>query len=96
VEQASPFSHRYIIAGDKALPGWPKDPELEKLRLDWLKATNESERIALAAKIQNRAWETVPYVPWGEFYTARANRDDIHGFYSEAPVPIYWGIERKG
>jgi peptide/nickel transport system substrate-binding protein len=95
VEQASPFGHRFIVTGEKAQPGWPDDKKLEELRLAWLSATTEQERLDLAAKIQTRALETVPYVPWGEFYTARANRSEIKGFYSEAPVPVYWGIERK-
>lgn len=94
MEQMSPFSHRYIITGDKAQPGWPSDAELEKLRRAWLAASTDKDRAQLAAQIQRRAREMVPYVPWGQFYTARAHRKDIKGFYSEAPVPIYWGIER--
>lgn len=95
VEHATPFNHRFIITGSKAQPGWPSDEKLEELRVAWLAATTEQDRLDLAAQIQTRAFETVPYVPWGEFYTARANRTDIKGFYSEAPVPVYWGIERK-
>ena len=95
VEQSSPFGHRYLITGDNAAPGWPIDPDLEKLRLNWLAATTDAARTSLAAQIQKRSAEVVPFVPWGEFYTARANREDIKGFFSEAPIPIYWGIERK-
>jgi peptide/nickel transport system substrate-binding protein len=95
VEQDTPFSHRYIITGDKAQPGWPTDPDLEQLRVAWLKAGSDAQRSELARQIQDRSWQVVPFVPWGEFYTARAHRDGITGFYSEAPVPFYWGIERK-
>jgi peptide/nickel transport system substrate-binding protein len=53
--------------GEQAWFGWPKDDQLENLRREWLKATDLEERQAIAAKIQQRAFEVVPYVPTGQF-----------------------------
>lgn len=96
IDAVSPFVHRWIASGQSAEPGWPSDDQIESLRQRWLKAGSEKDRVELAAEIQKRAYEAVPYVPWGQFYTARAHRKDIQGFYGEAPVPIYWGIRRAG
>ena len=49
--------------GDKAWFGWPKDDKIEQLRAQWLKAATLDERKKLAAEIQQRAFETVPYIP---------------------------------
>ncbi|MCF3933385.1 ABC transporter substrate-binding protein [Acuticoccus sp. M5D2P5] len=96
VDTVSPLVHRYINSGEKAEPGWPQDDTVEELRTAWLATTDEAERVSLAKALQERTFETVPYIPWGQFYTARARRENIENFYGEAPVPIYWGITRAG
>jgi hypothetical protein len=53
--------------GDKAWFGWPKDDKLESLRGQWLNATTTDERKKIAAAIQERAFEVVPYLPTGQW-----------------------------
>ena len=50
-----------------SLPGWPCDKELDELRTAWIRETDAGKRKELAARIQERAYQTVPYVMWGEF-----------------------------
>jgi peptide/nickel transport system substrate-binding protein len=80
---------------EKAWPGWPCDPELEKLRDAYAATDNPAERKTLAEKIQVRAMETVTYVPLGEFGSPPAVRRELKGF-----VPGYyfhaWNVERVG
>ena len=51
--------------GDKAWFGWPKDDKIEALRNEWLQAGDSETRQEIASKVQERAFETVPYIPTG-------------------------------
>jgi peptide/nickel transport system substrate-binding protein len=57
--------------GDKAWFGWPKDDEIDALRKAWLNKLNTSDsevRQEIAAEIQERAFETVPCMPTGQYW----------------------------
>jgi len=79
--------------GDKAWFGWPKDDKLEELRTQWLKANDSEIRQEIAAKIQQRAFEVVPYVPTGQFFVKTAFRKNIKGYIS-APAIFMWNVEK--
>jgi peptide/nickel transport system substrate-binding protein len=79
--------------GDKAWFGWPKDDQLEQLRSEWLKARDIEERQEIAAKLQQRAFEFVPYVPTGQFEAKTAFRKDVKGV-RPAPAFFMWGVEK--
>jgi peptide/nickel transport system substrate-binding protein len=79
--------------GDAAWFGWPKDDQLEQLRTQWLKAKDLEERQEIAAKIQQRAFEVVAYVPTGQFEAKTALRKNIKGF-KPAPAFFMWNIEK--
>jgi peptide/nickel transport system substrate-binding protein len=79
--------------GDQAWFGWPKDDQLEALRSDWLKAKDLEERQEIAAKIQQRAFEVVPYIPTGQYEFKTALRKNLKG-YIEAPAFFMWNIEK--
>jgi peptide/nickel transport system substrate-binding protein len=79
--------------GRKAWFGWPTDAQLENLRTEWLKAEDEEERQGIAAKIQQRAFEVVPYVPTGQFEAKTAFRKNVKG-YNSAPALFMWNIEK--
>jgi peptide/nickel transport system substrate-binding protein len=80
--------------GEAAWFGWPKDDELEALRSQWLKATDLEERQGIAAKIQLRAFEVVPYVPTGQFEVKTAYRKNLKGTVNANPALFMWGIEK--
>ena len=79
--------------GDGAWFGWPKDDKLEELRAEWLKATDSEARQQIADKIQERAFEVVPYIPTGQFMTKTAMRKNIKGYIS-APAIFMWNVEK--
>jgi len=79
--------------GDKAWFGWPNDDKLEALRAEWLKASDNEVRQEIAAKVQQRAFEFVPYVPTGQFFTKTALRKNIKGYMS-APAIFMWNVEK--
>jgi len=67
--------------------------EDETLRSAWFEATDEARRHDLADQIQQRAFEFVPYVPTGQFFTKTALRKYIKGYIS-APAIFMWNIEK--
>ena len=79
--------------GDKAWFGWPSDDKLEELRTQWLNANDIEVRQEIAGKIQQRAFEFVPYVPTGQDFVKTALRKNIKGYMS-APAIFMWNIEK--
>jgi peptide/nickel transport system substrate-binding protein len=80
--------------GEGAWFGWPKDDQLEALRTQWLKADDFEERQEIAAKIQERAFEIVPYVPTGQFVNKTAYRKNIKGIVQSPALFLMWNVEK--
>ena len=79
--------------GEKAWFGWPTDDKLEELRMEWIRATDSEARQEIAAKVQQRAFEFVPYVPTGQALPKTALRKNIKGYVS-APAIFMWNVEK--
>jgi peptide/nickel transport system substrate-binding protein len=80
VDMADPALNKALRANGKAAWfGWPTDDQLEALRDQWLEASDLEERQTLAAKIQARAFEFVPYIPTGKYAQAMALRANLSG-----------------
>jgi peptide/nickel transport system substrate-binding protein len=79
--------------GDGAWFGWPKDEKLEALRAQWLKAVSLDDRKKLAAQIQERAFEVVPYLPTGQWKPKTAFRKSLKGVL-QAPAYLMWNVEK--
>jgi peptide/nickel transport system substrate-binding protein len=95
LDMMEPMSHLGLRSNcDKAWFGWPCDTEIEAMRATFADLTDAAERKALAAKIQERAIQVVPYIPIGVQYQIRSHRSNLSGIHSP-PAPVYWNIERK-
>lgn len=79
--------------GDAAWFGWPTDDRLEALRNQWMKATDSETRQEIAAAIQERAFEVVPYIPTGQLKTGTAYRKNLTGLVL-GPVIFQWGVDK--
>jgi peptide/nickel transport system substrate-binding protein len=79
--------------GKKGHFGWPSDDNIEELRTQWLKATTLDERKKLAALIQDRAFEIVPYIPTGQWTPKTAYRKNLKGII-QAPPFLMWNVEK--
>ncbi|MFL5265603.1 MAG: ABC transporter substrate-binding protein [Stellaceae bacterium] len=79
--------------GDKAWFGWPTDEKLEALRTDWLKANDSEARQEIVGKMQERAFEFVPYIPTGQYMNKTAYRKNIKGVIG-APAIFMWNVEK--
>ncbi len=79
--------------GANAWFGWPNDDKLEALRGQWIKATTMEERKKLAAAIQERAFEVVPYLPTGQWKPNTAYHKNLKGLL-QAPAYLMWNVEK--
>jgi peptide/nickel transport system substrate-binding protein len=95
-DMISPATNRSLRAGGIAgsPPGWPTDPQLEKLRSDWFQASDDVQRRAIAEQIQERAFEFVTYIPTGQYRARSAYRTYLAGRL-DAPLPFLWNIEKR-
>ena len=74
--------------------GWPDDPELEKMRVEFVKAKSDGERKTIAERIQKHAYGVVNYVPLGQYLLPSGWSKKVTGvLYS--PVPLFWNVEIK-
>ncbi len=80
--------------GDKSWFGWPKDAELEKLRDQFARATDEAKKKALAESIQARAFEIGTHAPLGEYVNPLATRKNVTGWVI-GPGDIYWNVKKN-
>ena len=79
-------------AGSRAWFGWPDIPQLEKLIISWLRATDQTKRKQLADEIQKIALSEVTYVPWGEWVQPTAYRKNVQGILKFA-APVFWNVK---
>jgi peptide/nickel transport system substrate-binding protein len=80
------------VAGSTA--GWATDEKIEALRAAWFTVSDDAQRRDLADQIQQRAFETVPYIPTGQYVIRRAFRKNLAGVI-DAPLPFLWNIEKR-
>jgi peptide/nickel transport system substrate-binding protein len=91
---SSPAVNAQLRANDgKAWFGWPNDPKLEALIGEWFKAPDLAGQRRLAAAIQTEAYQSLPYVPTGQFVLPTAYRRTLHGIII-APVVFMWNVAK--
>jgi peptide/nickel transport system substrate-binding protein len=78
---------------DKALPGWPCDPELETLRLQYARESDPARQKTIAEAVQVRVTEWTTHVHLGEWRLASAVRTNIAGILSPG-MPVFWNVEK--
>ena len=81
-------------ACDKAMFGWPCDPEMEKLRDQFARETDPVKQKAIAEAVQVQATMMVSHIPLGQWYQRSLMRKNLVGML-QAPVPVFWNIEMQ-
>ena len=81
--------------GEKGWFGWAKDDELEKLRDQFSRATDEAEKKKLAEAVQVRAAQIGVYAHAGEAIFPSAIRKNVVEMV-KAPAPVLWNISKNG
>ena len=95
-DAASPISNAGATTNcEKAWFGWPCDATADKLRDDFAKETDPKKQMELVKQLQERLYEVVPFVNYGQWYAPSAFSEKLTGVLI-SPVPLFWNIEKKG
>ncbi|MDM0025336.1 ABC transporter substrate-binding protein [Variovorax saccharolyticus] len=81
--------------GEKGWFGWTTDDELENLKGEFLKTSDEAQRKALATKIQERVFDAAVFAPVGEYKPLTAYRKGVVSGLVSGPVGVLWGIRKN-
>jgi len=81
-------------ACDKAMFGWPCDPDIEKLRDQYSKESDPAKQKAIVEALQKRWTEYPTHVHLGQWYAPIALRKNIEG-NMVAPVTVFWNVSKK-
>ena len=89
-----PIAHLALRGnGPAAWYGWPTSPALESLRDAWVAAADLPARQAIARRIQEQAFQDVPYIPTGRWKDLTAYRRNVTGMLQG--MPLFYNL-RKG
>ena len=93
-DQATPAANLMLRANaDRAWFGWPDDARIEALRDAWFAAPDLPAQQQIATALQERALETVPYVPLGQYFQPTAYRTSLSGMLSG--FSIFWNVRKE-
>jgi peptide/nickel transport system substrate-binding protein len=92
---ASPLTSPSTITtcDGKNFPGWPCDQAEEDLRMQYIRETNPTTQKTLLETMHRRLWDSLPYVPLGQFRQPFLWRSNIKGVV-KANTVVYWNIEK--
>jgi peptide/nickel transport system substrate-binding protein len=74
--------------------GWPCDEEAERIRGQFIEATDDAERVRLSRELQARLAVVQPYRVLGQVDLPYARRAAVSGVLA-APVMVFWNIEKR-
>jgi peptide/nickel transport system substrate-binding protein len=75
--------------------GWYEDPEMEKMRDAYARASSPEEQKKIAEDIQKRLYEHVTYIPLGQFLQPSAWRKSLSGVLDGPATPIFWNVDKS-
>lgn len=90
---ATPLSTPLTANGRAGWVGWAESARRQALRAAWLDAGDEAAHKRIAAEVQADAFETIPFIPLGQYFQPAAFRSDLTGFV-RAPLSVFWGVRR--
>ena len=82
-----------LSCGGRNWPGFPCDETGESLRQAFLSAATPAEQTERFARLSERAWAYLPYVPAGQFDVVNSYRPSLKGVLDAYFLP-YWNIEK--
>ena len=94
-DMATPAAYLMLRGtGEKAWFGWPTDPELERLRDTWFAAPDLAAQKPIARALQARVFDTVPFVPLGQYFQTTAYRRAVQG--TGEGFATFWNVSLDG
>jgi peptide/nickel transport system substrate-binding protein len=92
---ASPLTSPSTITtcDGKNFPGWPCDQVEEDMRMQYIREADPAKQTRLLEAMHSRLWESLPYVPLGQFRQPFLWRSNVKGVV-KANTVVYWNIEK--
>jgi peptide/nickel transport system substrate-binding protein len=92
---ASPLTSPSTITtcDGKNFPGWPCDQLEEDMRMQYIRETDAAKQKDLLEAMHRQLWQSLPYVPLGQFKQPFLWRDNVRGVV-KANTVVYWNIEK--
>ena len=90
---ATPMSTPLSANGAAGWVGWAKSDRRQQLRAAWLDATDDAARKQIAKGVQEESFNSIPFIPVGQYFQPAAFRGDLTGFV-RAPFSVFWGVRR--
>ena len=92
-DHVNPAGHLSLRTnGDAAWFGWPSDPKIEALRDQWFEAPDVPAQAKICADIQAEAFQTVPYIPMGQYLQPTAYRSNLEGVLQG--FALFWNVKK--
>jgi len=89
-----PVTHLFLRAnGPNAWFGWPEDPQIERLRAEFVQAAEPVERRRVAEALNRRSMEFMHYVPLGYYWQPSAWRRNVTNV-ARASATVFWGLSK--
>jgi len=79
---------------EDAWPGWPCDADHQAMIEEFPFIPDAGERGVLARRIQESAYDLVPYVPIGQWFSPVAYSPRLSGVPSVPGSTVFWNIEK--
>jgi peptide/nickel transport system substrate-binding protein len=93
IDMTTPVTNQTLRSnGAKAWFGWPDLPGVQGLIDAWVDADGVPAQQKVAADLQRKAFEDMPYLPTGQYLQRTACRNDITGI-----IPgqfVFWNVRR--
>ena len=94
-DNATPAANTQLRAqGQSGWFGWPEDQELESLRDRWFDAPDLAAQREVARQIQRQAFQSVPFVPLGQYFQATAYRNSLSDLIPN--FATFWNLKKAG
>jgi len=91
---ATPAAHLMLRSnGANAWFGWPDDPKIEALRDAWFVAPDLAAQKPIADALQLEAFQSVPFVPLGQYFQTTAYRTNVTGVLNG--FATFWNIRKE-
>ena len=92
---ASPLTSPSTITtcDGKNFPGWPCDQVEEDMRMQYIRETDAAKQKALLDAMHRQLWQSLPYVPLGQFRQPFLWRSNVKGVL-KANTVVYWNIAK--
>jgi peptide/nickel transport system substrate-binding protein len=74
--------------------GWYDDPDMEKLRDAYSRASTPEEQKKIAEEVQKRVYDQVVYLPLGQFLQPSAWRKSLTGVLEGPATPVFWNMDK--